>query len=60
MNNMPNHRTDIRRGLGSAERPVTAELWARDSQEKSPAMLEPGNYEPAHQQVDFKRYYNAE
>lgn len=60
MNEISTKRPDIRRGYGSAERPVTAELWAKDSQEKSPAMLEGGNYEPAHQHVDYQRYYSAD
>jgi phenylpropionate dioxygenase-like ring-hydroxylating dioxygenase large terminal subunit len=60
MNEISKQRPDIRRGFGNAERPLAAELWARDSQAKTAAMLEKGNYEPSHQQVDYKRYYDPE
>lgn len=48
----------IQRGYGSVERPLTRELWARDSKPAIPAMRESGNYQPDHQQVDFRRYYD--
>jgi phenylpropionate dioxygenase-like ring-hydroxylating dioxygenase large terminal subunit len=51
-------RPDVRRGHGNADRPVAGVLWAQESQPKTAAMLEDGNYEPAHQQVDFTRYYD--
>jgi len=58
MNELSSLRTDIRRGYGNAERPVARELWAKDSQAKTAAMLESGNYDPAYPHVDYTRYYD--
>jgi phenylpropionate dioxygenase-like ring-hydroxylating dioxygenase large terminal subunit len=49
---------DKKRGHGSKERPVTKELWARDSQRKNVAMDQAGNYEPANEQIDLSRYHD--
>jgi phenylpropionate dioxygenase-like ring-hydroxylating dioxygenase large terminal subunit len=51
---------DVQRGFGNADRPLTKDLWARDSREPNLAMLEPGNFEPVHDQVDFARYYDRD
>ncbi len=60
MNEISKKRDGIRRGLGSEDRPLTVDLWAKDSQTPSAAMLESGNYEPNYQQVDYTRYYSPE
>jgi phenylpropionate dioxygenase-like ring-hydroxylating dioxygenase large terminal subunit len=48
----------IQRGLGSKDRPVTRDLWARDSREPSVAMLAQGNVDADNPQVDFSRYFD--
>ncbi len=49
---------EIQRGLGNAERPLTKDLWAQDSQPPNTAMREVGNIEPQAGSVDFRRYYD--
>ncbi|MET0545076.1 MAG: aromatic ring-hydroxylating dioxygenase subunit alpha [Caulobacterales bacterium] len=58
--NKPTFRTDIQRGFGNDERPVTKVLWDRDSRPKIKAMEETGNYEPERKHVDYKRYYDQD
>jgi phenylpropionate dioxygenase-like ring-hydroxylating dioxygenase large terminal subunit len=48
-----------RKGFGSPERPLTKDLWSRDSHPSCAAMEEPGDYEPEHRHVDYHRYYEA-
>lgn len=51
---------DIQRGHGSKERPLTRDLWARDSRAPTVAMRETGNFDPTNVNVDFTRYYDPE
>ena len=53
-----NAERKIQRGYGNAQRPVTRELWARDSRPAIPAMRQSGNIDPDNQQVNFRRYYD--
>jgi phenylpropionate dioxygenase-like ring-hydroxylating dioxygenase large terminal subunit len=52
-------RKDIKRGHGSEERPVAAELWARDTHPQHPAREE-GNYEPTYDRIEYSRYYDPD
>jgi phenylpropionate dioxygenase-like ring-hydroxylating dioxygenase large terminal subunit len=51
-------RPAIKRGHGSAERPVAGVLWNRDSQPEARPLVEHGNVEPENLQVDYRRYYD--
>jgi phenylpropionate dioxygenase-like ring-hydroxylating dioxygenase large terminal subunit len=50
----------IQRGFGSAERPVTKELWAQDSRFSPRLMRDGGNHDPDYRHVDYRRYYDPE
>jgi phenylpropionate dioxygenase-like ring-hydroxylating dioxygenase large terminal subunit len=50
---------DIKRGHGSAERPLAAELWANDTYPNF-AAREQGNYDPTYDKVNYRRYYDAD
>src|SRR4051794_12638726 len=55
---MSTARRDIQRGYGTEERPLTRDLWARDSRAPIRAMREDGNYDPDYANVDYSRYYD--
>ena len=54
-------RSEIKRGHGSAERPLAGILWARDShQPEAPALVAHGDYEPDNRHIDYSRYWDPE
>ncbi len=53
-------RPAIKRGHGSAERPVAGVLWDRDTIPDTLALREHGNVEAYNPQVDYRRYYDEE
>jgi len=47
------------RGYGSAERPLAAEMWAREAHRPDhPALLAQGNFEAHNRQVDYSVYFD--
>lgn len=53
-------KRDIKRGHGSDDRKLAADLWALDTYPDHPAAHEDGNYDPSYDRVGYERYYDAD
>jgi len=52
------HKDPIVRGVGTPQRPLVKELWARDSHGQNLAMETDGSYDPDNRRVGVERYYD--
>lgn len=52
------HKNTFPRGKGTADRPLTCELWQRDAMPDSPIITLPAGYDPDNRRIDYTRYYD--
>jgi phenylpropionate dioxygenase-like ring-hydroxylating dioxygenase large terminal subunit len=54
-------KRSVKRGFGTADRPVSRELWAREAYNpKSPALNAHSDYVPDNRYIDYRRYFDPQ